>query len=174
MHRVCTKWENEAFSPFTFPSFIRQNLLKRCIGVTACKAGYLTYSTVSCAFPNCFGFGKWQKLPVCKPRLWSGFGLIFRSASQNLLLLLGTHWAHCHRQGEFTESSICNPTLHCHMLCCPPSHHFPASGVPLCWTCCPVWRQQGAAAQLYQGAPRLDSSVGVDRQAGLTAGPHVK
>lgn len=102
----------------------------------------------------------WAHLHVSKPK--------------SVLLLLGTHWAHCHIQGEFTESSICNPTLHCHMLCCPPSHHFPASGIPLCWTCCPFWRQQGAAAQLYQGAPQLDSSVGVDRQAGLTAGPHVK
>lgn len=162
------KWQKQAFSPFTFPSFIRQNLLKWCIAVTACKQVISHTALFLVLFLTVLGLENDKNYLHAS----QGCGLAFDLRISKLKSVLGTQWAHCHIQGEFTESSICNPTLHCHMLCwLLPS--LSCRGIH-CWACCPFWRQQGAAAQLHQCAPQLDSSVGADRQAWLAAGPHVK
>lgn len=56
--------------------------------------------------------------------------LSFKSASQNLGWVLTGHTA-TYRVNIQSKLSVCNPTLHCQMLCCPPCHHFPAVG-PQC------------------------------------------
>lgn len=50
LYRDCARWEKEAFSPFTFPASISQKLLKRRVGLAACKPGCPAYSAVHRVF----------------------------------------------------------------------------------------------------------------------------
>lgn len=108
-----------------------------------------------------------------KPGLWPGFGLICRSASQNLCGCqvttrhTATYWANWQGAESVTPHFTAAHTVLSSL------HHFSAP-IPLCWTRCPFWSQQGVAAHLYQCAPWLGSVVGADRQAWLTTGHHVK
>lgn len=165
-------WEKETFSPFTFSSFIRQNLLKWYIGVAACKTGYLTYSTVPCAFPDCFGFGKWQKLPACKPRLWFGFWASNQQAKIWVGYSLDT-LPHTEGYVVYRVNSV-PVTPHFTARCCAA---LPAI-TSLQWdpSVQDMLSLLGAArssCQLQQRAPGWDSSAGADRLVWLTAGPHV-
>lgn len=144
MHRDCTTWEKEAFNPFTFPSFIRKIHLVKVMYRCDCLQSRLPHiQHCSLCFSKLFWVWKMAKITCMQAKaiiwLWAHLQI---GKPKSVLLFLGTRWAHCHIQGEFTESSVCNPTLHCHMLCCRPSLHFPAAEIPLCWTCCPFWRQK--------------------------------